>query len=160
MRRMRVVPIPVLLLLLQVVVSPAGAEDVQQAATDPAPSSQVGLDALLRLPAQSPTPAREPAGLSDRKEWEARFEAARAELEAARAALAASQAELGELASGGNAWQMAPPGAGANAENSPVSFKLRQDIRRQRGEVAEAERALTELRIQANLAGIPEDWQD
>ena len=159
MPRMRVVPIPVLLLLLQVVAFPARAEDASKAATDPAPSP-VGLDALLRLPAQSPAPAREPASLGDRKEWEARFAEARAELEAARAALAASQAELGELASGGNAWQMAPPGAGANPENSPVSYKLRQDIRRQRGEVAEAERALTELRIEANLAGVPGDWQD
>jgi len=104
MPRMRVVPIPVLLLLLQVVAFPARAEDASKAATDPAPSP-VGLDALLRLPAQSPAPAREPASLGDRKEWEARFAAARAELEAARAALAASQAELGELASGGNAWQ-------------------------------------------------------
>ncbi len=156
---MRVVPIPVLLVLLQVLVFPVRAEDASQAAADPAPSP-VGLDALLRLPAQSPTPAQGPVGPGDRKEWEARFAAARAELEAARAALSASQAELGELASGGNAWQMAPPGAGANPENSPVSFKLRQDIRRQRDEVAEAERALTELRIEANLAGVPEDWQD
>jgi hypothetical protein len=41
-----------------------------------------------------------------------------------------------------------------------VSYKLRQDIRRQRDEVAQAERVLQELRIEANLAGVPEDWQD
>ena len=55
---------------------------------------------------------------------------------------------------------MAAPGAGANAENSPLSYKLRQDIRRQREDVEQAERALTELRVEANLAGVPEDWQD
>ena len=85
---------------------------------------------------------------------------ARADLELAREELAASQAELGELAVDGNAWQMAPPGGKANAENSPLSYKLRQDIRRQREDVEQAERALTELRIKANLAGVPEDWQD
>jgi len=156
---MRVVPISALLLILQVAAFPARAEDPSEAATDAVPSP-VGLDALLRLPAQGPAPAQEPASAVDRKEWEARFATARAELEGAREALAASQAELGELASGGNAWQMAAPGAGANAENSPLSYKLRQDIRRQRGEVEQAERALTELRIEANLAGVPEDWQD
>jgi len=156
---MRVVPIPALLLILQVGVFPARAEDPSGVATDAVPSP-VGLDALLRLPAQDPAPELEQAGAGNRKEWEARFATTRAELEVAREALAASQVELGELASGGNAWQMAAPGAGANAENSPVSYKLRQDIRRQREDVAQAERALTELRIQANLAGVPEDWQD
>jgi hypothetical protein len=156
---MRVVPIPALLLMLQIAVLPARAEDPSKTATDAVPSP-VGLDALLRLPEQSPKPETESAGVGDRKEWEARFAAARTELELAREALAASQAELGELAVDGNAWQMAPPGAGANTENSPVSYKLRQDIRRQRGDVEQAERALTELRIEANLAGVPEDWQD
>jgi hypothetical protein len=157
---MRVVPISALLLMLQVAAFPARAEDESKAATDAVPSP-VELDALLRLPAQSPAP--EPAGAGDRKdrkEWEARFEAARAELELAREQLAASQAELGELALDGNAWQMAPPGVEANAENSPVSYKLRQDIRRQRADVDQAERSLMELRIEANLAGVPEDWQD
>ena len=122
---MRVVPIPALLLILQVAALPARSEDPSNTATGAAPSP-VGLDALMRLPAQTPTP---------------------------------QQKKL-DLGSDGNAWQMAVPGAGANAENSPVSYKLRQDIRRQRGEVAEAERALQELRIEANLAGVPEDWQD
>ena len=156
---MRVVPIPALLLILQVAAFPARAEDPSEAATDAVPSP-VGLDALLRLPAQGPAPAQEPVGVADRKKWEVRFATARTDLEVAREALAASQTELGELASGGNAWQMAAPGAGANAENSPLSYKLRQDIRRQREDVEQAERALTELRVEATLAGVPEDWQD
>ena len=156
---MRVVPIPALLLILKVVAVPAGAEDASKSEAAPAPSP-VGLDALLRLPPSAPTPQPESNDLGDQKEWEARFAAARSDLEAARAALAASQSELDELAAGGGAWQMAPPGAGANAQNSPVSYRLRQDIRRQRGDVQQAERALQELRIEANLAGVPEDWQD
>jgi hypothetical protein len=156
---MRGIPIPALLLILQVAVSPARAEDPATAATDAVPSP-VGLDALLRLPAQRPIPEAEPKGTVDRKEWQERFTAARGELEAARGALVESQAELEELASDSNAWQMAPPGASANIENSPVSYRLRQEIRRQREEVAQAERALTELRIEANLAGVPEAWQN
>ena len=52
---MRVVPIPALLLILQVAVFPVRAEDPSEAATDAVPSP-VGLDALLRLPAQDPLP--------------------------------------------------------------------------------------------------------
>ncbi|HEY5656867.1 MAG TPA: hypothetical protein VIY27_03670 [Myxococcota bacterium] len=156
---MKRIGIPALLLILLGAVAQARAEEPSAPATDAVPSP-VGLDALLRLPSQAPTPEADPAQALTRKDWEARFAAAREDVASARAALAASQAELEKLASGNAAWQMAPPGASANAENSPVSFKLRQDIRRQREDVERAERALTELRIEANLAGVPEDWQD
>jgi hypothetical protein len=147
-------------LLLLLVAAPALRGDAQSAeATDAAPPP-VALDALLKLPSDAPPLEADAQSGASRKEWEARFSAARADLEEARAALADSQSELEDLAADSAAWQMAPPGASANAENSPVSFKLRQEIRQRREEVERAEKALTELRIEANLAGVPEDWQE
>jgi hypothetical protein len=77
---MRVVPIPALLLILQLAALSARAEDPSTTATDTA-QSPVGLDALLRLPAQPPTSEQKQLGLGDQKEWETRFAAARADLE-------------------------------------------------------------------------------
>ena len=54
---------------------------------------------------------------------------------------------------------MAAPGAQPTAENSPVSYKLRQEIRRQREEVGRAERRLRELEVEASLAGVPAEWR-
>ena len=54
---------------------------------------------------------------------------------------------------------MAAPGMPKGAsDNSPVSYRLLQEIRRQREEVARFERRLRDLRIEANLAGVPDDW--
>jgi len=165
---MTATPRPALLLafLVLILAVQAGAQspEVPEAsdapeATDAAPRP-VALDALLQLPKDAPTIEAETYNGVSRKEWEARFSTARSDVEAARADLAQSQAELEEMASETAAWQMAAPGASANAENSPVSFKLRQEIRKGREDLARAEGVLEELRIEANLAGVPEEWQD
>ena len=74
-------------------------------------------------------------------------------------ALREAQAELEDMASKADAWQLTAPGAQVTPENSPVSFKLRQDIRGYREDIERYEAALTELRIEANLAGVPASWQ-
>ena len=91
-------------------------------------------------------------------EWRARFLSARGELESAEAALADAQAELEKLASGRESWQVAAPGAPAGSDMGPLSFGLRQEIRRQREAVEHAQHELDELRIEANLAGVPKEW--
>ena len=40
-----------------------------------------------------------------------------------------------------------------------MSYKLRQDIRRQREDVGRAERRLRELEVEASLAGVPAEWR-
>ena len=120
----------------------------------------VDLDRLLRLPPSEEDlrPNPRPGGAT-RSEWSARFSEARADLENARVALAAAQKELEELAEDSSTWQMAVPGATANAsENSPISFRLVQEIRRQREEVEHNQHRLRELGVEANLAGVPEEW--
>lgn len=127
-----------------------------QASPEQAPA--VGLDSLLRLPS-STAPVEPPrTGGASRQEWQERFAAARADVESARQAIDKAQRELGQLADGGTAWQMSAPGTTAGADNSPVSFRLRQELRRGRDELASAERRLSELEVEANLAGVPADW--
>lgn len=125
--------------------------------TSPAQAPPVDLDSLLRLPS-STTPVEPRTGGASRQEWQERFAAAHADVETARQAIEKAQQELGQLAGGGASWQMSAPGAAANTETAPVSFRLRQELRRQRDELAAAERRLTELEVEANLAGVPAEW--
>jgi hypothetical protein len=132
----------------------------ESSAAPKAGSPDVGLDSLLRLP-PTPSPASEPrAGGVTRQEWQQRFTAARGDVETARQAIDKAQDELGKLARGTDSWQMSAPGAqaGAQSETSPMSYKLRQELRNQREELASAERRLTDLEVEANLAGVPEEW--
>lgn len=136
---------------------PVGAEPGE--ATDATAPPGVDLDSLFRLPKDSPRVEEpRPGGLS-RKQWGERFEIATGDVAKSRAALRKAQDALEEKAAGTDAWQLAAPGAPAGSDNSPLSYKLRQEIRQQRDELAAAERRYEELRIEANLAGVPEAWQ-
>jgi hypothetical protein len=83
-----------------------------------------------------------------------------ADLATARERLASAQTQLGELAANTESWQVTAPGAaaGASTENGPLSYSLRQEIRRARDDIARAEQAYRELRIEANFAGVPAEW--
>ena len=126
---------------------------------DPLPA--VRLEQLYQLPNSVPAPASaEWPGGASREEWEERFRLAYAEVGAIDLALRAAQKELEGMAAGGESWQLAAPGGAAGAENSPLSFRLRQEIRRQRESRVAAQAKLTELRVEASLAGVPQEWQD
>lgn len=118
----------------------------------------VGLDSLLKLPPSGGSVSDARAGGATRQEWEQRFAVARGDVAAAQGAIDKAQQELGTLAKGTENWQMSAPGAQANAENSPMSYRLRQELRKQREELSAAERRLTDLEVEANLAGVPEEW--
>jgi hypothetical protein len=126
-------------------------------AADPTPP--VAYDALFRLPNDD---APRPAGGAplDRRRWEERFSAVRGELDGAKSSLAKAQSDLEALAHKTESWQMAAPGAQPTSENSPVSYKLRQDIRQYREDVGRAERRLRELEVEASLAGVPLEWRE
>jgi hypothetical protein len=124
-----------------------------------------GLDDLLKLPTgfmtkEDPRPV---AGASE-DEWRRRFTRAEKAIGEARESLAETRRELDGLAETGGAsqWSVAPPGAAgqtAGDGNSPLSFKLRQELVRNREALDEAEKALRELRIEADLAGVPAEWR-
>jgi hypothetical protein len=134
-----------------------------RAEPDEAPG--VPLDRLLKLPASAPVGGSlEKRGGDTKREWEARYRTAREDLERARRELEETRAELEERAGEeGGAWRMSPPGlGGATAEASdttPIDYKLTQDLRRRREEVARSERRLQDLDVEANLAGVPPDWR-
>jgi len=101
------------------------------------------------------------AGASE-DEWRRRFSRAEKAIVDAQAELAETRRELDGLAeSGGSSqWSVAPPGAaGADQSTSPLSFKLRQELQRNREALDAAEKALRELKIEADLAGVPADWR-
>lgn len=134
--------------------SPAGAQASPQGP---------GLDALLHVPSRVlENESSSVAGTSE-DEWRRRFQKARSELEGARSGLEQTKRELDSVAEGGgaNQWSVAPPGGGSTGAGttSPLSFKLRQELKRKRERLETAERALRELRIEADLAGVPSTWR-
>lgn len=127
------------------------------AGDDPPPT--VTLDQLLTLPS-SHTIDTAAKGGATRVEWQARFAAAEANVEQAKSKLDESLAKMAELAQENQGWKVSAPGAQVTTDdNSPLSYGLSQEVRRRREEVERSERALTELTIEANLAGVPEEWQ-
>jgi hypothetical protein len=120
---------------------------------------EVDLDDLLKLP-ESMRYDVERRGGATRGEWKTRFLTVRTDLEEAQGALARAQTELEHVAGSADAWKLSPPGGGAEVSDAPLDFRLRQEIRRQRSEVERLEKRLLELDIEANLAGVPQDWRD
>jgi hypothetical protein len=134
---------------------PAAAEPEQAKQAEEPP---VALERLLKLPDSVDTSTEQRAGAT-RPEWRGRFAQARAELSTAREKLERAQAELEKEAGTSDAWQVGPPGVTPSTD-APVSYKLRQEIKRGREEVARAEKKLRDLEVEANLAAVPEDWRE
>ncbi len=137
--------------------SSAGA-DAQQPAADAAPMpGPVALDQLLTLPSDR-TYSVERKGGQTRGEWRARYAEVRTDLQQERTALEATEAKLDEA--GGGQWSVNPiPGAETDSSRSPIDFQLRTELRKHREEIERLERKVRQLDIQANLAGVPEDWR-
>jgi hypothetical protein len=122
-------------------------------------SSPVGLDKLLRLPKSFDAKPSRRRGNADEREWKERFSASAAQMAEAESALGTAVSELEEVAGGSGQYSIAPPGANADPTASPVSFRLRQQIRRRREAVEEAERDHRALMIEADLAEVPAQWR-
>ena len=144
-----------LLLLTSVVASAEDSAEASPTAEQPVP--QVDLDSLLTLP-KSMRYDVERKGGATRGEWRERFETHRAELVREREALETAKLSLEKAASGADAWTFSPAGIG-NVTDSPVDYQLREKIRHGEAEVARLEHGLRELEVEANLAGVPEDWR-
>jgi hypothetical protein len=126
----------------------------------PRAAAQPGLEKLLKIP-DTGSYSTDVRGGASRAEWRQRFHDARTAVDAAEKALAASQAKLATVAGEKSEWQFSPPGMPSQpSEDSSSNFQLREQVRRQRGEVDRARARLRELDVQANLAGVPVDWRD
>jgi hypothetical protein len=122
-----------------------------------------GLDALLQLPSGFMSPQSPGVAGAGEGEWRRRFQKTQKELIEARSKLEETKRELDEVAVGGGSsqWSMAPPGASnsGGSSASPLSFRLRQQLKEDRDALDAAERAMRELRIEADLAGVPSTWR-
>ncbi len=120
----------------------------------------VPLDLLLRLPSGSSFEVETAGGLT-RTEWRARFSKRIRERDEAKAALDESQAQLSKIASKTAGWNLGTPGTGAGSvdPDAPLSFELNQKIRRQKKELRAAEAELESLKVEANMAKVPDDWR-
>ncbi len=125
------------------------------------PTPPVALDNLLRLPTgyQAPPPPPEGGATLDETEWREKFAEAQRDVFRAQRKLDASEEELREIAKTSDTWSLAPPGSQAQSPSGPLSYELRQRLDRQRAELERAEKALQSLQIQANIAGVPEEWR-
>ncbi len=146
-----------LLVLLAIGADPQLARPADPGASDPGAPD---LEQLLRLP-RSVEFSAEKKGGATRNEWRQRFHDARTAAKAAEVALKKAQDELAEVAGSKDDWQFTPPGLPAEAStDSGSSVQLRQEVKRQRGEVDRSKARLRELEVEANLAGVAEEWRD
>jgi hypothetical protein len=123
-----------------------------------------GIESLLQLPRGFVTTSPHAVAGATETEWRRRFKDASSALSEARSTLAATKVELDGVAVGGgaNQWSVAPPGSSGQSGSvtSPLSFRLRQQLRGDRDRVDSTQKAHRELRIEADLAGVPESWRD
>jgi hypothetical protein len=97
-----------------------------------------------------------------RSQWQERYRTVRLDLVKAEENLAESRELLAErMSTETSQWKMAAPGIGdaSSTSDAPTDYKLTQQLRRDREELARAERAIQDLDVEANLAGVPEDWR-
>ena len=123
----------------------------------PAAPPGVALDQLLTLPSDRSYAVEKKGGLT-RGEWRTRYGEVRGDLAKERAAYEETQVKLEDAA--GGQWSVNPiPGAEQDTARNPVDFQLRTQLRRHREEIDRLERKLRQLDIEANLAGVPEEWR-
>ena len=148
-------------LLLAVVPAPSQGQDSATPGTSAGDSPRVELDQLLKLPSTLDYSVEKRGGRTE-GEWRSRFRALRTALEAEREGLEVAEEDLERVAGTSDAWQVAPPmpGMSGAAADAPLDYRIRQTIKRHRQEIKRLERQLRELEVEANLAGVPEDWRE
>jgi hypothetical protein len=126
--------------------------------SEPDPAPAISLDKLLTLPRSIPVETSRRGGAT-RGEWKARFAEAEAAVVESREHLEKTLGRLGDLAGQGGNWKVSAPGQQAAVDDTtPMNFGLKQEINRAREEVTRTERELVDLKVEANLAGVPEEW--
>ena len=141
--------------------SPSVAADTaQEAAQALEVDESVDLDLLLRLPDSYTVDGRRRGG-AGRSEWRTRFFEARETLDAEKATLAKLHRKMEGMAGSGGSWSAGAPGmSNPDPQQSTLNYKLRQDLRRARVAVSQAEKELRALRVEADLAAVPESWRE
>jgi hypothetical protein len=132
------------------------SEEAAPAPADPAARPAPTLEQLMKLPSAGSYGMERRGGLT-RGEWRSRFARVEAALEEEERSLEAAQAELDRIAGSADQWLFGPPGT--TNTDAPLDYRLRQEIQRHKDEIERLERAQKDLIVEANLAGVPEDWR-
>jgi hypothetical protein len=120
------------------------------------PAKGVGLDQLLKLPPSVSTGVERKGGMT-RGEWRSRFDRLEVQLASEQRSLAEKQQERDRVAHSSDQWLMGAPGM-TNTE-APLDYRLRQEITQHKEEIERLKTARDSLEVEANLAGVPEDWR-
>jgi hypothetical protein len=125
----------------------------------PAPEATqpIALDRLLKLPTGSDYGVERRGGLT-RGEWRQRFAQVDGALEVERRGLAAAQGELDQIAGSADQWLVGPPGT--TNTDAPLDYRLRMEIGRRKEEIERLEKNRKALEVEANLAGVPDEWRE
>lgn len=144
-----------------VVLSMAAGPVLAQDAPAPDERSPVKLRRLLELPSDLQYDAEQKGGHT-RGEWRARFQDLRARLAHEEEQLEDAYAVREDVASSSDAWQVALPGgiSASSGQDTPLDYQLSRRIKRHKAEIERLERALLDLEVEANLAGVPEEWRE
>lgn len=145
------------LLCAMVATGPALAEEAPPMEPK-AGAPEVGLDQLLRLPNSYDADVDRRSGATE-TEWRRRFREARQELADAEKRLAEIERELKETSQTSAGWSVAAPGA-ADPQASPLSLRLREEVKVQRARIEAANRRIRELEVEADLAAVPPEWRE
>ena len=94
-------------------------------------------------------------GGRSRGAWEGEFEHARNEVAELELNVAEAQVRYREASDG--EWSYSPTG-GQGTQTDPEVLKIRAEIKRDRQSLEAAKKRLRELKIEASLAGVPEEW--
>ena len=138
--------------------SPSQPKSPGVATSQDPPARPVQLDQLLKLPTSYRADDTRKGGAT-KSEWRTRFDKARGNLAEKEKKLARTRADMRKAAGEVSQWKIAPPGADVSNTDNPTNFGLTQELRRGREEVELAEKRLTGLDIEANLANVPDDWR-
>jgi hypothetical protein len=133
-----------------------GATGETEPAADPGP--EVGLDKLLRLPNSFEADIDRRGGATA-SEWRLRFDKARGGVDEAKEKLVKAEKELDQISGSSTSWQVSAPGA-SDPQTSPLSLRLRQEVKDHRVEIEQAERELRSLDVAADLAAVPAEWRE
>ena len=120
----------------------------------------VGLGQLLHLPKGYDAKAKQqgPRGTAD--EWRARYAAADRDIGESQAELQRLQGQLEQQAGKTTSWNLSAPGMSASSpDDVPMNFSLSQQIRIQKEKIEEQRRKRKMLDVEADLAGVPDDWR-
>jgi hypothetical protein len=133
------------------------SDDKRDTPSSASGSPSLGLDRLLnpKVGPSSPATATRPGG-KDRETWERQFRDAHTEVGQLRARVEESQRKMRDVA-GDTSYSYSPAGGGETYD--PEVLKVRAQIQRDRQSLEAAERRLRDLKVEASLAGVPEEWQ-